>query len=130
MTDSEAQASSREPPVGLSSPLLNGKLDSADSVTPLILFDNPARSRLMVSTYSATDRAGNTSHATATVTVVPAAMPDDIDGDGDVDRDDLNLALAAQNQPASGPDDPRDLDGDGMITALDARKLIVIMRSQ
>lgn len=62
---------------------------------------------------------------------VPAiAVEGDCDGDGDVDRDDLNLIVAARNQPASGPDDSRDLDGDGMITALDARKLIVIIRSQ
>jgi len=47
----------------------------------------------------------------------------DLDNDGDVDRDDLNILLASRNQPASGPDDPKDLDGDGMITALDARKL-------
>lgn len=45
----------------------------------------------------------------------------DIDGDGDVDRDDINLILAVRNQPASGADDPRDLDGDGVITVLDAR---------
>ena len=47
----------------------------------------------------------------------------DLDNDGDVDRDDLNILLASRNQPSSGPDDPKDLDGDGMITALDARKL-------
>lgn len=47
----------------------------------------------------------------------------DIDGDGDVDLDDMNAVLAARNTPASGPNDPRDLDGDGMITALDARQL-------
>lgn len=53
--------------------------------------------------------------------VVP--LKGDIDGDGDVDQDDLNAVLAARNTPASGPNDPRDLDGDGMITALDARQL-------
>jgi hypothetical protein len=50
----------------------------------------------------------------------------DLDGDGDVDRNDLDIILAARNTPASGPDDPRDLDGDGMITALDARKLVIL----
>jgi len=34
--------------------------------------------------------------------------------------------MAARNTPASGPDDPRDLDGDGMITVLDARKLVLL----
>jgi uncharacterized protein DUF1566/thrombospondin type 3 repeat protein len=50
----------------------------------------------------------------------------DIDADGDVDRDDLNAILAARNTPASGSDDPRDLDADGMITALDARKCVTM----
>jgi hypothetical protein len=53
------------------------------------------------------------------------SIPGDADGDGDVDRDDINLIVAARNQPASGPDDPRDLDGDGIITVLDARKAVL-----
>ena len=44
----------------------------------------------------------------------------------DVDLDDLNLILSARNTPASGPDDPKDLDGDGIITVLDARKLVLL----
>ena len=56
----------------------------------------------------------------------PQPIPGDLDGDGDVDRDDMNIILAARNTPASGPDDPRDLDGDGMITGLDARKLVLL----
>ncbi len=59
-----------------------------------------------------------------------APVVGDCDADGDVDQDDLNLVLVARNQPASGPYDPRDLDGDGMITALDARKLVLIIQSQ
>lgn len=54
------------------------------------------------------------------------AIAGDFDGDGDVDRNDLNIILAARNTPASGPDDPMDLDDDGMITALDARKLVLM----
>jgi len=54
------------------------------------------------------------------------AVAGDYDGDGDVDRDDLNILLAARNTPASGPDDPMDLDDDGMITGLDARKLVLM----
>jgi hypothetical protein len=50
----------------------------------------------------------------------------DLDGDCDVDRDDLNIILAARNTPASGSDDPRDMDGDGMITANDARQLVLL----
>ncbi len=45
----------------------------------------------------------------------------DVDMDGDVDRIDIGLIFAARNQPATGPDDPRDADGDGFITVLDGR---------
>jgi Dockerin type I domain len=47
----------------------------------------------------------------------------DVDSDGDIDQVDLEAVLSARNTPASGPNDPRDLDGDGTITALDARQL-------
>jgi len=50
-------------------------------------------------------------------------IPGDLDADGDVDRNDMRLVLASRNQPASGSDDPKDLDGDGTITVLDARKV-------
>ncbi|MFT7722871.1 MAG: VWA domain-containing protein [Roseateles sp.] len=51
-----------------------------------------------------------------------ASIPGDVDNDGDVDRDDVAIIFASRNQPASGPADPRDLDGDGRITVLDGRK--------
>ncbi|NOT10794.1 MAG: hypothetical protein HOP23_03005 [Methylococcaceae bacterium] len=50
----------------------------------------------------------------------------DIDGDRDVDQLDLNQVVAARNKPASGPNDPRDLDKNGAINALDARKLTLL----
>lgn len=50
----------------------------------------------------------------------------DLDGDRDVDQHDLKLLLAARNQPASGPNDPRDLDRNGIITVLDGRKLSLL----
>ena len=53
--------------------------------------------------------------------------PVDINGDGKVDRNDV-LAITGPNgsnlnKPATGPNDPRDQDGDGIITILDARKV-------
>ncbi|WP_162254450.1 VWA domain-containing protein [Pelomonas sp. Root1444] len=50
----------------------------------------------------------------------------DLDNDGDVDRDDIAVIFAARNQAASGPADPRDVDGDGRITVLDARKATLL----
>ncbi len=49
----------------------------------------------------------------------------DLDHDGDVDRDDVSLLLSRRNEPASGLGDPMDLDQDGVITTLDARKLML-----
>lgn len=50
----------------------------------------------------------------------------DIDGDRDVDQQDLNAVLAAKNRPASGANDPRDLDNNRLINLLDARKQILL----
>ena len=52
-------------------------------------------------------------------------IPGDLDSDGDVDRDDLNILLTYRNQPASACPEC-DLDGDGVITVLDARKLVLL----
>ena len=49
----------------------------------------------------------------------------DVDTDSDVDRNDIQLIFAARNQPATGPDDPRDADGDGTITVLDGRQCVL-----
>ena len=56
----------------------------------------------------------------------PAAVEGDLDGDGDVDRDDVAIVLTGRGQPASGPDDPRDVTGDGLITVGDARALVLM----
>lgn len=52
-------------------------------------------------------------------------IPGDLDGGGDVDRNDVYIIKAHLNQPASAC--PKcDLDGDGRITALDSRKLVIL----
>jgi hypothetical protein len=45
----------------------------------------------------------------------------DVNGDSAVDRTDIDAIFAARNTPASGPDDPRDWNGDGVINVLDSR---------
>ena len=45
----------------------------------------------------------------------------DVDLDGDIDRTDIGLIVASRNQPATSSDEPRDADGDGVITVRDAR---------
>jgi hypothetical protein len=52
----------------------------------------------------------------------------DLDNDGDIDRDDVNVLLADRNHAVntSACGALCDLDGDGRITALDARKLTLL----
>jgi cysteine-rich repeat protein len=52
---------------------------------------------------------------------VPKALRCDVNLDDFVDRDDIRLISAARNQPAE-PGDPRDNDGDGIISMSDARQ--------
>ena len=59
--------------------------------------------------------------ASVTVTV---PILGDIDGDSDVDNNDLSRITSALNTKASGPNDLRDLNGDGKIDALDSRILV------
>ena len=58
--------------------------------------------------------------------VITVVLPIDPDADGDFDRDDIDLVFAARNQPASGPDDRRDLNKDGVITIRDVRAVVLL----
>jgi len=62
---------------------------------------------------------------TITATEGEEPVPGDLDGDGIVDMADLNIILSHRNQSADVCPEC-DLDGDGMITALDARKLFLL----
>ncbi|MEM7255522.1 MAG: putative Ig domain-containing protein, partial [Pseudomonadota bacterium] len=52
------------------------------------------------------------------------ALVCDLDVDRDVDRDDIAIIFAARGQAAS-PGDPRDIDGNGLITVNDARACVL-----
>ncbi len=54
----------------------------------------------------------------------------DVNEDGNVDRNDIGLIMAARNTPANGPNDPRDADGNGTITVLDARQCVLQCTNQ
>lgn len=54
--------------------------------------------------------------------VVSLKLVLDLDGDGDVDNDDINIVLAARNTTAQ-PNDPRDINRDGVINVNDVRAL-------
>ena len=55
---------------------------------------------------------------------VLAQMRGDLDGDNDVDLNDANVILKVLNTNATGAGDPRDLNGDGKLNALDSRVLV------
>ncbi|MBT8143191.1 MAG: hypothetical protein KJO55_00735, partial [Gammaproteobacteria bacterium] len=49
----------------------------------------------------------------------------DMDQDGDVDRDDVKIIFGLRGTTVAPPGTPPDLDGDGEITVLDARKCVL-----
>jgi len=77
---------------------------------------------------SETPAAGTSVTAGSSVALVVSSgpLPGDINLDGEVDKLDLAYITSALNTPASGPNDPRDLNHDGVINALDARILITL----
>ena len=65
----------------------------------------------------------NDGYRTTRPAVVSIQVPrlGDVDLDGDVDRNDVAIITTARNQTTGDPNDIRDLDGNGVINALDAR---------
>lgn len=98
----------------------NAALSNVSSATPTYSPFAPG-----IYTFSLTVNDGQSSSAPSSVNITVPLLGD-IDLDGDVDNNDLNLVLAARSKPTNGPNDLRDLDGDSMITALDARKLTLL----
>jgi polygalacturonase len=58
------------------------------------------------------------------VPFVSAGIPCDTNGDGKIDRNDINAIMAARGFSVF-PGDPRDVDGDGVVTVLDARACVL-----
>ena len=90
-------------------------------------FSEPAPTRLQSIYYvRAVDANGKLSKP-SNLAGGPSRGPDveynacDIDFDGDVDRNDLAQITDANREPALGPDDPRDVNHDGVISTLDSR---------
>jgi hypothetical protein len=81
-------------------------------------------------TYTARDVRGARSGET-TVTI-QVRFPDgtqpalcDVNGDRAIDRNDIEAIFDARGSTAAGPDDPRDADGDGLITVDDGRLCVL-----
>nr|WP_315219054.1 hypothetical protein [uncultured Duganella sp.] len=100
-----------------SASVVTGQPDQVLNLLPMLVGDG------RVDVVLADDTMVDYSELIITYTVASAA-PGDLNNDALIDRDDLAILLLGLNTTASGPDDPRDLDRDGRITALDVRKLV------
>ncbi|NOT43687.1 MAG: ExeM/NucH family extracellular endonuclease [Acidobacteria bacterium] len=72
-------------------------------------------------TLFAADRFRASDHNPLLIDLALTAERCDADADGDVDAADLSAIRAANRQPANGPHDPRDGNGDGTINVADIR---------
>ncbi|MFQ5635382.1 MAG: hypothetical protein ACE5G3_08635 [Gammaproteobacteria bacterium] len=93
-------------------------LDDPQSATPA--FTAPATPQQLSFMLTVTDDGGAQASAEVIVTVTP--RPGDANEDGVVDFWDLNEFFLNLNKPASGPDDPMDIDGNGVVNVLDLRR--------
>ncbi|MFT4518489.1 MAG: parallel beta-helix repeat protein [Halioglobus sp.] len=56
----------------------------------------------------------------------PVPLLCDVDGSQSVNADDIGAIINANGSPSNGPGDIRDIDGDGVITVLDARQCVAM----
>ncbi|MGK5054950.1 dockerin type I repeat-containing protein [Janthinobacterium sp. RB2P8] len=101
----------------VASPTVTGQPDQVVNVLPMLVSDK--RLDVLLADGTMVDY----SELSVTYTSVSAA-PGDLNNDGAVDRADVNILLLGLNTLAADANDPRDLDRDGRITALDVRKLV------
>jgi hypothetical protein len=105
-------------------PAIIGKAVAMDSCTIYAIANNAPEFLPLGSTtvtWTAVDSMGNQGTCNQLVTV-------DLDGDGDIDQNDVNILLLDRNKSVSTSrcGAACDLDVDSMITALDARKLVLL----
>lgn len=75
----------------------------------------------------ATDDDGNSFEASVVIESQPVTerLACDVDGNGAVDRADIAVIFGARGSVATGPDDPRDANGDGLISVNDGRLCVL-----
>jgi len=108
--------------VPTSSGLTNDDILNADTFSPSF---TPDVAGTYVLQLMVTDGQDSAYDNVAVTVITEEAITGDLDSDSDVDQDDLNILLTYRNQPASACPEC-DIDGDGVITVLDARKLVLM----
>lgn len=101
----------------VASPIVTGQADQVVNLLPMLVSDK--RVDVLLADGTMVD------YSELSVTYISgSSAPGDLNNDGVVDRADVSILLLGLNTLASGPNDPRDFDRDGRITALDVRKLV------
>jgi cysteine-rich repeat protein len=101
----------------------DGSASGGDGCSALCRLEPSCGNGLLDASESCDD--GNTAAGDGCSATCSDEAPGDVDGDADVDRNDASLLLSFRGQPLSACRHC-DLDGDGAITALDGRKLVLL----